>query len=189
MQLEIKTNWKSRFINLGYTDKQVAELIEYPTHILQYVHEEGYINTDMNCGQIKQVMLGLSNNHLSVSVKEYAKNWYNANQMRSVRILLNIGLNADFISKYINPLEFNYKQCFVLGMVLINSREFNIDIYLDFIRKANNQIDELYRLFNSRVSGVQYYKFYNAEVVKDIISSFDRDLYAAQIQYQLDLMS
>lgn len=187
MERRTKFNWKNKFIGLGYSDKQAAELIKYPVYVLQHVHESGYINTGMNCGQIKQVMLGITKNHLSIFVKDYAKNEYSTAHMRVLRILLNIGLNSDYISKYMNPTELNHKQCFVLGMVLINSKELNIDGYLDFIRNADRQVDELYRLFNHRVSAVCFDRLQADSLCKDIMLGFDRDFYAAQIDYQLDM--
>ena len=183
-----KVNWKDKFIDLGYSDKQIAELLKYPLYVLQGVHECCYVNPGMNCGQIKQVMLGLSKNYLSVFVKEYAKNEYPMAHMRVLRLLLNIGLDPDYIGKYMDPKVLNHKQTFVLGMVLINSKEVNIDIYLEFIKNANYQIDELYRLFIYRVAGVQYDRFQAESLRESIIKRFDIDFYSSQIDYQMDLV-
>ena len=183
-----KTNWKDKFINLGYSDKQVAELLKYPLYVLQGVHERGYINTGMNCGQIKQVMLGLNKNRLSVFVKDYAKNEYSTAHMRVIRLLLNIGMDSCYIAKYMDPKTFNHKQCFVLGMVLINSKEINLDVYLEFIRNADHQVNELYRLFIYRVSGFQYDRIQAESNRADIMKRFDMDFYSAQIDYQMDLV-
>lgn len=179
-------NWRDKFINLGYSDKQVSELLKYPAYILQYIHESGYINTGMNCGQIKQVLLGITKNYLSIFVKYYAKNEYSTAHMRVLRILLNIDLDPNYISKYMNPKELNYKQCFVLGMVLINSKEFNIEAYLDFIKKADKAIDKIYRFYNYRVSNISYdHTVGNASYKNAIIEMFNKDFYAYQISYQL----
>lgn len=183
-----KVNWRDKFIGLGYSDKQVSELLKYPLYVLQGVHERGYINTGMNCGQIKQIMLGLNKNHLSVFVKDYAKNEYSTAHMRVIRLLLNIGLESGYIAKYMDPKEFNHKQCFVLGMVLINSKEVNIDVYLEFIRNADRQVDGLYRLFIYRVSGFQYDRIQAESKRTDIMKCFDMDFYSAQIDYQMDLV-
>lgn len=183
-----KTNWKDKFINLGYSDKQVTELLKYPLYVLQGVHERGYINTGMNCGQIKQVMLGLNKNRLSVFVKDYAKNEYSTAHMRVIRLLLNIGMDSCYIAKYMDPKTFNHKQCFVLGMVLINSKEINLDVYLEFIRNADHQVNELYRLFIYRVSGFQYDRIQAESNRADIMKRFDMDFYSAQIDYQMDLV-
>ena len=183
-----KVNWKDKFINLGYSDKQISELLKYPLYVLQGVHERGYVNPNMNCGQIKQVMLGLNKNHLSVFVKEYAKNEYSTAHMRAIRLLLNIGLEADYIAKYMDPKVFNHKQCFVLGMVLINSKEINIDVYLEFVKNADRQVDSLYRLFIYRVSGFQYDRIQAESKRADIMKCFDMDFYSAQIDYQMDLV-
>ena len=184
-----KVNWKDKFISLGYSDKQVSELLKYPIYVLQGAHERGYINPGMNCGQIKQVMHGLSKNHLSVFVKEYAKNEYSTAHMRVIRLLLNIGLEAGYVAKYMDPKVFNHKQCFVLGMVLINSKEVNIDIYLEFIKDAHHQIDDLYRLFIHRVSGFQYDRIQAESKRTNIMKCFDMDFYSAQIEYQINLSS
>lgn len=183
-----KVNWRSKFISLGYSDKQASELLKYPIYVLEVVHQSGYINTGMNCGQIKQVMLGLCKNHLSVFVKGYAKNEYSTAHMRVIRLLLNIGLNSDFIDRYMDPKILNYKQIFVLGMVLINSKDVNIDTYLEFIKNANSQINELYRLFIHRVVGFQYDRLQAESNRENIMKCFDMDFYSAQIDYQMDLV-
>lgn len=183
-----KVNWKDKFISLGYSDKQVSELLKYPLYVLQGVHERGYINTGMNCGQIKQIMLGLNKNHLSVFVKDYAKNEYSTAHMRVIRLLLNIGLESDYIAKYMDPKKFNYKQCFVLGMVLINSKEADIDVYIKFINDAYRQVDSLYRLFIYRVSRFQYDRIQAEPNRTNIMKCFDMDFYSAQIDYLMDLV-
>lgn len=183
-----KVNWRGKFISLGYSNKQVSELLKYPVYVLQGVHERGYINTGMNCGQIKQVMLGLNKNHLSVFVKDYAKNEYSTAHMRVIRLLLNIGLDSGYITKYMDPKKFNHKQCFVLGMVLINSKEVNIDVYIEFIKDAYYQVEALYRLFIYRVSAFQYDRI-QAELKRaNIMKCFDMDFYSAQIDYQMGLV-
>ena len=184
----IKVNWKEKFLNLGYSDKQISELLKYPVFILQHVHESGYINPGMNCGQIKQVMLGICKNHLSIFVKEYAKNEYSTAHMRVLRILLNIGLSSNYISKYMNPKELNHKQFLILGLILINNKELNIDVFLDFIRNADRQVDDLYRIYNHRVAGFQYDRLQAESRRKDIMKNFNMDIYTAQIYYQMDMI-
>lgn len=180
-------NWRDKLSGLGYSDKQISELLKCPLFILKVVIGSEYVNTGMNCGQIKQVILGLNKNHLSVFVKDYAKNEYSTAHMRVLRILLNIGLPASYIEKYMDP-KLSYKQCFVLGMVLINSKEVNIDTYIEFIKNADRQVDELYRLYNHRVASIQYDVLQAEPRSRNIIQQFDMDFYSAQIDFQMDLV-
>jgi len=189
MERKTKFSWKDKFAYLGYSDKQISELLKYPVHILQYIHERGYVNPDMNCGQIKQVILGITKNHLSVLVKDYAKNEYSTAHMRVLRLLLNIGMNSDYIAKYMDPKVLNYKQCFVLGMVLLSSKGIGVDAHIEFVKNAHNQVNALYDIYNRKVSSIQYDYLQADLVAKKLISNFDKNFYAAQIEYNLELVS
>lgn len=165
--------------NLGYSDKQFQELIKYPKYMIKYAHKFELINTETNCEQIKQIMLGFKEG-LGAFVQYYANNKYSAAHMRVLRLLLHIGLNTDYIEKYMNPNELNYKQFFVLGMILISSKELSIDAYIDFVKNANIEVDSLYNQFNNKIS-----EFTHGSIAHWVIDEFDFEFYTSQISYQL----
>lgn len=166
------------YYTYGFSILQIKELFKYQKRNVVYAIRSKYIVTDMTIAQIREVMLGIDNNHIKDidNVRIYAHKKYNHNFMRVIRILLEWGIDTTILEILINMGEFTSRELFVLALVTYTDKH-DIDANIRFIRKCKDQVKDLYDVYRP------IFRLRDKYTLKQIMDSFDQDLYLAKIEY------
>lgn len=166
------------YYSYGFNILQIKELFEYQKRHVMYSIRSKYIVPDMTVAQIREVMLGIDSDHIKDmdDVRIYAHKKYNHNFMRIVRVLLEWDISAIMLKILLNKGEFTSKEFFVLALITHTDKQ-DIDANIRFIKKCKDQVKDLYNVYRP------IFKLRNKYTLKQIIDSFDHDLYLAKIEY------
>lgn len=166
------------YASYGFSILQIKELFEYLQRHVKHAIRSKYIDPGMTIAQIREVMLGIDSDHMKDidDVRIYAHKKYNHNFMRIVRVLLEWGIDTTMLEILLNKGEFTNKEFFVLALVTHTDKQ-DIDANIRFVRKCKDQVKDLYNAYRP------IFKLKDKYTLKQIMDSFDHDLYLAKIEY------
>ena len=172
----LNSNKFNLYKGYGFSTLQIKELFEYEEFNVLYVIRSRYIIPDMSVAQIREIMRGIYSDHiLSMDVQVYANVKYSHGFMRTIRILLERGIDASMIRKLLGMGEFTSKEIFVLALAALVDNQ-DIELNVRFVKKCKDQVDQLYKAYSVTVRSKKY-------SLEDITKSFDLDLNLAKIEY------
>ena len=176
MLKDINSQKFNLYFDYGFSTIQIRELFEYEKSKVLCAIRCGYITTDMTLSQIREIMKGIYNDHISLMVKIYAHKKYNHNFMKIIRILLEWDFDPIMLEKLLSMDIFTSKEFFVFALITkIDCQD--IDGNIRFVKKCKDQVQDLYTAYRPIFSAKNKY------TLSQILKSFDQDLYLAKIEY------